>query len=144
MAKLNIFISQPMSGLSEREIMAERDRIEEVLRKLFPNDELTFLSGYTSESAHFKDENQERIYRLGCSIAIMAEADYIFFPAGYGEARGCNVERHVADRYNISVIEEISADWRHCNNIRYNGEDSKKIYNNVYKYNINNFGGNRV
>ena len=77
MAKLNIFISQPMHGLSEREILAERDRIEEVLHKLFPDDELTFLSGYTSEIAHFTDENQERIYRLGCSISVLSEADYI-------------------------------------------------------------------
>lgn len=133
MAKLNIFISQPIHGLSEREILAERDRIEEVLHKLFPNDELTFLSGYTSEIAHFTDENQERIYRLGCSISIMAEADYIFLPDGYMDAHGCVVETHVANEYNIPIIREIPSGFC-C-------RGDEKIRNT---YEINNFGGNRV
>ena len=133
MAKLNIFISQPMHGLSEREILAERDRIEEVLHKLFPDDELTFLSGYTSEIAHFTDENQERIYRLGCSISVLSEADYIFLPTNYGDAHGCAVEAHVANEYNIPIIREITSGFC-C-------RGDEKIRNT---YEINNFGGNRV
>jgi hypothetical protein len=136
MAKLNIFISQPMNGLSEREILAERDRIEEVLRKLFPNDELTFLSGYTSEIAHFQDENQERIYRLGCSVSIMAEADYIFLPDGYMDARGCVVEARVAGEYNIPIIREI----REMSS-EFSCRGDEKIRD---RYDISNFGGNRV
>jgi hypothetical protein len=136
MAKLNIFISQPMNGLSEREILAERDRIEEVLHKLFPNDELTFLSGYTSEIAHFQDENQERIYRLGCSVSIMAEADYIFLPDGYMDARGCVVEARVAGEYNIPIIREI----REMSS-EFSCRGDEKIRD---RYDISNFGGNRV
>ena len=98
MAKLNIFISQPMHGLSEREILAERDRIEEVLHKLFPNDELEFLSGYTSEAVHFQDETQERT---------------------------CNM-------YNRQHIKEFQISQEH--------KDGKP----KYRYEIQNFGGNRV
>lgn len=133
MAKLNIFISQPMHGLSEREILAERDRIEEVLHKLFPNDELTFLSGYTSEIAHFQDENQERIYRLGCSISILAEADYIFLPNDYMDAHGCVVEARVANEYNIPIIREIYSSFC-CR-----GDEKTR---NTYE--IKNFGGNKL
>lgn len=132
MAKLNIFISQPMHGLSEREILAERDRIEEVLHKLFPNDELEFLSGYTSEAPHCIDETQERIYRLGCSISIMAEADYVFFPCGYMGAEGCMVEWNTCFQYDIPYIKEVPRPQ--------NYQDEAPSY----RYEIHNFGGNRV
>lgn len=132
MAKLNIFISQPMHGLSEREILAERDRIEEVLHKLFPNDELEFLSGYTSEAAHFQDETQERIYRLGCSIATMAEADYVFLPHNYTDADGCTAEWYICFQYDRQCIMERPQPL--------NYPDEKP----QYKYEIKNFGGNRV
>ena len=132
MAKLNIFISQPMHGLSEREILAERDRIEEVLHKLFPNDELEFLSGYTSEAVHFQDETQERIYRLGCSIATMAESDYVFFPCGFMNAEGCRLEWNTCNMYNRQHIKEFQISQEH--------KDGKP----KYRYEIQNFGGNRV
>lgn len=133
MAKLNIFISQPMHGLSEREILAERDRIEEVLHKLFPNDELEFVSGYTSDMPCMLDPEKERIYRLGNSISLMATADYIFLPNDYKDAHGCVVEAHVANEYNIPIIREITSGF--C----YRGDE--KIRNT---YEIKNFGGNRV
>ena len=132
MAKLNIFISQPMHGLSEREILAERDRIEEVLHKLFPNDELEFLSGYTSEPPCLQDETRERIYRLGCSIEIMAKADYVFFAHGYTSAEGCMVEWTTCFQYDTQYIKEVPRPQN------YQDETSS------YRYEVHNFGGNRV
>ena len=132
MAKLNIFISQPMHGLSEREILAERDRIEEVLHKLFPNDELEFVSGYISDKPCMLDPENERIYRLGNSISLMATADYVFFPCGYMGAKGCMVEWTTCFQYDRQYIKEVPRPQ--------NYQDEAPSY----RYEIHNFGGNRV
>ena len=107
MAHYNIFISQPFHGKSEREILEERDRIEEVLHKLFPEDELEFLSGYRSEMPVIPDdETRNRVYGLGRSISLMAESDYVFFNHEWVMANGCYIESAICNRYSIPAIYE--------------------------------------
>jgi hypothetical protein len=66
----------------------------------------------------------------------MAEADYIFLPDGYMDARGCVVEARVAGEYNIPIIREI----REMSS-EFSCRGDEKIRD---RYDISNFGGNRV
>lgn len=111
MAHYDIFISQPFHGKTEEEILLERDRIEDALHKLFPDDELNFLSGYTSDEPVYTDETRNRIYGLGRSISLMSTADYVFIPKMDPGVPGCMVEKLVCNLYDIPTIEECPANW---------------------------------
>ena len=111
MAHYDIFIAQPFHGKTEEEILRERDRIEDALHKLFPDDELNFLSGYTSDEPVYTDETRNRIYNLGRSISLMSTADYVFFPDMDAGVLGCMIEEYVTHLYDIPTIKECPANW---------------------------------
>lgn len=47
------------------------------------------------------------VYYLGKSLELMAEADYVAFAEGWTEARGCLIERQIADSYDFERIFEF-------------------------------------
>ena len=99
-----IFISQPLSGIPEEESTKQRLKAEDVLRKYYESkgEEVEFLH-HTEELAPDNIKNK-RIWYLGRSISILADADAIAFLPGWKNAPGCCIESEVASRYNIKVI----------------------------------------
>lgn len=99
-----IFISQPLSGIPEEESTKQRLKAEGVLRKYYESkgEEVEFLH-HTEELAP-DDIKNKRIWYLGRSISILADADAIAFLPGWKKAPGCCIESEVASRYNIEVI----------------------------------------
>lgn len=99
-----IFISQPLSGIPEEESTKQRLKAEDVLRKYYESkgEEVEFLH-HTEELAP-DDIKNKRIWYLGRSISILADADAIAFLPGWKKAPGCCIESEVALRYNIKVI----------------------------------------
>jgi hypothetical protein len=47
------------------------------------------------------DVNNERVYMLGRSIKLMAQADIVIFSSRYKKGKGCLVEEMVAKLYGI-------------------------------------------
>lgn len=95
------FISQPMSGLTDEQILAARDAAKEILEDM----------GYTVLDSFIKDEikakNQPLAY-LARSLSIMAQADAVYFITGYKNARGCLIEERCAKDYGITCIYETN------------------------------------
>lgn len=95
------FISQPMSGLTDEQILAARDAAKEILEDM----------GYTVLDSFIKDEikakNQPLAY-LARSLSIMAQADAVYFITGYENARGCLIEERCAKDYGITCIYETN------------------------------------
>ena len=104
---LKIFIAQPMSGLSDDEVLYERDLAIKKIYKHFEDKNviLHFLDQY------YVDENPPEtckipsLFYLGHSIQILGKADYIYFVDGWEKTRGCMVEWSVAQAYNIPILE---------------------------------------
>ena len=92
MAK-KIFISQPMRGRSNDEILIERTRVIEELREMHPDCEIL--------DTFFKDFNGNAVQFLGKSIQKLGEADVAVFLQGWEETRGCFLEHMVAEKYEI-------------------------------------------
>lgn len=97
MAKL--FISQPMRGKTDDEILQEREAAisaakestgedVEVLDSFFQGADLTKPLEY-----------------LGESIKMLAQADIAYFAPGWQEARGCKIEHECAIQYGVCCIE---------------------------------------
>lgn len=95
-----LFISQPMKGKSDDEILAERSNAIQAARDSV-NDEIevidSFFQGAPAEA--------KPLWYLGESLKLLATADIAYFAPGWNEARGCKIENACAKEYGIPTIE---------------------------------------
>ena len=89
---MKIFISQPMRGFSEEEILKERKRICDI-----------FYGNRFVNPCNPKNKEESNLVNLGESIVAMAEADIVVAPRNCWDYNGCYIEQEVAHRYNIPV-----------------------------------------
>lgn len=88
-----IFISQPMKGRTDEEIMQER---ADIMAK-WTNKSVEFIDSFFCEPGkNFTDS-------LGKSISLMSDADLVVFAPRWENARGCRIEHQVARDYGIQV-----------------------------------------
>lgn len=100
-----IFISQPMKGKTDEEILAERRKaIRSAERQLGEPIEV-IDSFFQSAPADAKP-----LWFLGKSLELLAGADIAYFAKGWQEARGCKIENICAIEYGIAVIEDYTAE----------------------------------
>ena len=97
---MKVFISQPMRNRSEEDIMTERKVIIEKLNDMH----IEVIDTIFNENVPMNFN--EGVYYLGKSILKMAEADALFMIDGWREARGCRIERQVAEAYGIKILYE--------------------------------------
>ena len=108
----NIFISQPMTGKSEEEILATRQKEVEKIHQLFDADgvEINIIASYIDDATrkHFKervsDDINWDIFWLSQSLERLAMADMIWLCDGWEYSKGCNVELECAIQYGISIM----------------------------------------
>lgn len=103
---MKAMISQPMKGLMDAEIAAARKKATRYLES----------RGYEVVNTYFKDEFAEPtegvnkgIYFLAKSLEKMAECTAVYFCRGAQAARGCRIERAVAEAYGLTCIDEENA-----------------------------------
>ena len=100
-----LFISQPMKGKTDEEILAERRKaIRSAERQLGEAIEV-IDSFFQSAPADAKP-----LWFLGKSLELLAGADIAYFAKGWQEARGCKIENICAIEYGIAVIEDYTAE----------------------------------
>jgi hypothetical protein len=113
---MKVFISQPMNGLSDEEILRVRDEAVEEIKTLYSffdkNNQLEIVSTIDADKHEILPKNAPRIWWLGRAIQHLADVDVVFFCRGWENARGCRVEKCVATEYNIGTY--------------YQGEKNKK------------------
>ena len=97
---MQVFISQPMAGLSELQIFDMRNKI---CNKFHINDE-EIIENYRKDGIPKEDVNQ-RVWCLGDSIRLMAFADLVIFAPGWERAAGCAIEHEICLQYGIPILE---------------------------------------
>lgn len=102
---INVFISQPMAGRQERDILAERQAVMEDIRKKFNDPDMEDV-GYCSE---VKD-GAGNVWYLGGSIQHMDDADIIVFVPGWQNAKGCCMEFAIVKNY-MRLYDWIIYQW---------------------------------
>ncbi|MDO4327113.1 MAG: DUF4406 domain-containing protein [bacterium] len=95
-----LFISQPMRGKSDKEILEERERAIKTAKAFLGEDVEVIDTFYTD----FSPEEKPLEY-LARSISDLAKADVAYFTAGWQDARGCRIEYTCAVEYGIDRIE---------------------------------------
>lgn len=99
-----LFISQPMKGKTDEEILKEREKaIKSAERQVGEPVEVI--------DSFFQDApvDAKPLWYLGESLKLLAEADVAYFAKGWDKARGCKIENTCAIEYGIPVIEDYTA-----------------------------------
>lgn len=98
-----LFISQPMNGKSEEEILVVRKNAIESAKVMF-NEDVEVIESY------FKDYNPDKgcvpLKYLSKSLELLADADVAYFARGWEQARGCRIENQCAIEYGIEIVED--------------------------------------
>ena len=97
---MKVFISQPMNGRTEEEILNERNKAIEFLKD--NNRNIEILDSY------FEDYNPQAgsipLKYLSKSIEILADADILLCIGDWENARGCRREHECSKKYGIKII----------------------------------------
>lgn len=101
-----VFISQPMRGKTDQEIIGEREHVRCFLMKIL-KEPIEIIDSIIDEKPDDSiDIDRIPVWYLSKSIELLAKADIAFFCREWKEARGCVIEHEVAERYGITIIEE--------------------------------------
>ena len=95
-----LFISQPLNGKTDDEILAERNVAFQKAKEVIGEEVEVIDTFYTDFSADAKP-----LEYLARSIADLAKADVAYFAKGWKQARGCKIEHRCAVEYGICRIE---------------------------------------
>lgn len=94
-----LFISQPMKGKSDEEILKERENAIKSAEELLEEPVELIDSFFQSAPADARP-----LWFLGKSLELLSIADIAFFAKGWEDARGCKIEHTCAVEYGIYTI----------------------------------------
>lgn len=96
-----VFISQPMNGKTDEEILSVRCNALSVA-------EFQMQDSVEEVDSFFQDVPSDAapLWFLGESLKKLADADVVFFAKGWQNARGCRIEHEAAVAYGIEVLYE--------------------------------------
>lgn len=95
-----LFISQPMNGKTDEEILKEREKAIKQVEELLKEPVEVIDSFFQNAPAEARP-----LWFLGKSLELLSTADVVYFAKGWQEARGCKIEHECAVQYNITIIE---------------------------------------
>ena len=99
---MKVFISQPMTGLTNEEILKVRNNVITYLTDVYIfgiiNEEIEFIDSF------IQDSNENPLYLLGKALEKLSTADICVFVDGWKESRGCRIEHECCTQYGISKI----------------------------------------
>lgn len=93
-----VFISQPMNGKTDDEILAERQAIIELAKEDLG--EIEVIDSFFIEAPH----DAKPLWFLGKSFELLADADISYFADGWQSARGCKLEHDACEAYGINTV----------------------------------------
>lgn len=96
-----LFISQPMRGKTDEEILETREKAIKKAEKQVGEPVEVIDSFFQSAPVGAKP-----LWFLGKSLELLSNADIAYFAKGWEEARGCKIENTSAIEYGITVIED--------------------------------------
>lgn len=94
-----LFISQPMRGKTDEEILREREVAKQEVEALV-QEPVEVIDSF------FAGNTMKPLECLGESLKLLANADIAYFASGWEQARGCRIEWRSAVDYGILYIQK--------------------------------------
>ena len=112
---MRVFISQPMTGLNEKDILATRESATKDIEEYFKDsdEDVTILPSYFHDQIRNSVEEEARrdegtvnwdIFWLSQSLSHLAFADVVWVCKGWRNSIGCGFEHDIAEEYGIPII----------------------------------------
>ena len=98
---MKLFISQPMRGLTDEEILAVRQKAKINVERLLGVEVEVLESFFQGAAADAKP-----LWYLGESIKLLSQADIVYFTEGWENNRGCRIEHLCAVEYGKNWLSE--------------------------------------
>lgn len=99
-----LFISQPMKGLTDKEILKAREEIKTRAEQAI-GEQVELIDSFIED--YPREINKSiPVWYLGKSIQFLSQADIAYFGGDWRNARGCKIEYEVANAYGIKTITE--------------------------------------
>ena len=99
-----LFISQPMRGLTEQEILKVREKIRVRAEKII-GEAIEVIDSFIKDYPGEKNKSIP-VWYLGKSIQLLSQSDIVYFGGEWRNARGCKIEHEIAKEYGINIIED--------------------------------------
>lgn len=99
-----LFISQPMKGKTDEEILTERKAAIKEAEKLV-GEPIEVIDSFF-QSAPAPADVRRPLWFLAKSLELLSTADVAYFAPGWQEARGCKIEHECAVQYGIDRIDQ--------------------------------------
>ena len=96
-----LFISQPMRGKTDEEILATREKAIVAARNYLGED----VEVIDSFFQNIPEVENRPLWCLGESLKLLATADVAYFAKNWEQYRGCRIENTCAIEYGLDVIE---------------------------------------
>lgn len=97
-----LFISQPMRGKTDEEILAVREQaIASAEREL--GEKVEVIDSFFQSVPEVENKS---LWCLGKSLQLMADADVVYFAKDWENYRGCKIENECAIEYGIELVIE--------------------------------------
>lgn len=97
---MKIFISQPMRGKTDKEILEERAKAIDTVKEKYHADVEIIDSFFQNAPADARP-----LWFLGKSLELLSSADVAVFCSGWKDTRGCRLEHTCCAEYGINCIE---------------------------------------
>lgn len=98
---MKLFISQPMRGKTNEEILAVRAKaIESAERNL--GEKVEVIDSFFQNAP----VDAKPLWYLAKSLELLSNADVVYFAKDWEQYRGCRIENICANEYGIDVIED--------------------------------------
>lgn len=99
-----LFISQPMKGKTDEEILKEREQAvreaEKYLKENGIQEEVQLIDSFFQSAP----VGARPLWFLGKSLELLSTADLVYFAEGWEKARGCRIEHMCAVQYELQII----------------------------------------
>lgn len=94
-----LFISQPMKGKTDEEILAERENAIRAAVDLI-GEEVEVIDSFIKGAP----ADEKPLWCLGKSLELLSTADVAYFAPGWNKARGCLIEHECCEQYGVTHI----------------------------------------
>lgn len=100
-----LFISQPMRGKTDEEILAVRAQAIQSAERVL-GEEVEVIDSFFKVAVVPSTVLSRPLWFLGESLKLLSGADVAYFADGWEDARGCRIEHECAVEYGITTIED--------------------------------------
>lgn len=95
-----LFISQPMNGKNDDEILRERKEAIKAA-EIYLDESVDVIDSFFQNAP----ADASPLWFLGKSLELLSTADVVYFASDWENARGCKIEHMCAVEYGIDRIE---------------------------------------